>query len=161
MAGIMRLASRAPTPWENKMLKPIYAAAILIASGCVQSPANGTDAGDSTRPPGSVQPSTQEADWAAIVRLEDQAKAVAKTSGCASVSECRTAPVGNRACGGPRYYIAYCSRSTDSTALFRKLDEVAAAENAYNRKYQIVSTCEFRMPGELTLSGGECRAAGQ
>ena len=104
---------------------------------------------------------SQESDWAAIVRLEDQAKAIAKTSGCSSVSQCRTAPVGNRACGGPRYYIAYCAATTDSVALFRKLDEVASAENAYNRKYQLVSTCEFRMPPPLTLSGGECRVVDQ
>ncbi|MGI9141092.1 MAG: hypothetical protein ACR2GJ_08290 [Gemmatimonadaceae bacterium] len=143
------------------MLKSICIAAIIVISACVQPPVNGGDSGDSASPPASAQPGTQEADWAAIVRLEGQAKAIAKTSGCASVSECRTAPVGNRACGGPRYYMAYCSLSTDSVTLFRKLDEVAAAENAYNRKYQVMSTCEFRMPGELTLSGGECKAAGQ
>jgi len=123
--------------------------AALMVSACVQPPINGA-------PPG-----TQEADWAAIVRLEDQAKAIAKTTGCATVGQCRTAPVGNRACGGPRYYLAYCSTSTDSVALFRKLDEIAAAENAYNQKYQIASTCEFRMPPPLALSGGECRAAAQ
>lgn len=133
----------------------------LIVSACVQPPTNGAGAGDSTPPPASAQPGTQEADWAAILRLEDQAKAIARTSSCSSVSECRTAPVGNRACGGPRYYIAYCSTATDSVALFRKLDEVARAEDAYNRKYQLASTCEFRMPPPLTLSGGECRAAAQ
>ncbi|HUR91089.1 MAG TPA: hypothetical protein VMY38_00295 [Gemmatimonadaceae bacterium] len=122
--------------------------ALLLASACAQPPAGAT-------------PGNQEGDWAAIVRLEDQAKAIAKTAGCSSVEACRTAPVGNRACGGPRYYIAYCSATTDSVALFRKLDEVAAAENAYNRKYQLASTCEFRMPGSLALSGGECRAASQ
>lgn len=135
----------------------ILIVAVLIASACVQPPTNGAGDGDSAPPLTGVQPGSQEADWAAIVRLEDQAKAIAKTSGCASVSACRTAPVGNRACGGPRYYIAYCSTSTDSVALFRKLDEVAAAENAYNRKYQLASTCEFRMPAPLTLTSGECR----
>lgn len=135
--------------------------AALIVSACVQPPSNGAGPGDSAPPPAGAQPGSQEADWAAIVRLEDQAKAIAKTSGCSTVSQCRTAPVGNRACGGPRYYIAYCSASTDSAALFRKLDEVAAAENAYNRKYQIASTCEYRMPAPLALSGGECRAAGR
>ena len=134
--------------------------AALIVSACVQPPPNGS-VGDSTPPPSTAQPATQEADWAAILRLEDQAKGIAKTSGCGTVSQCRTAPVGNRACGGPRYYIAYCSTATDSVALFRKLDEVARAEDAYNRKYQLASTCEFRMPPPLTLSGGECRAAGQ
>ncbi len=125
--------------------------ALVLASGtlvaCGQLPMNGAG--------------SQEADWAAIVALENNAKAIAKTSGCSTLSECRTAPVGNRACGGPRYYIPYCAQSTDSVALFRKLDEVARAEDAYNRKYQIGSTCEFRMPPQLTFSGGECRAAGQ
>ena len=132
-----------------------------MASACVQPPPNGSVPDDSTSRPPGAQPGTQEADWAAILRLEDQAKAIAKTSGCSTVSQCRTAPVGNRACGGPRYYLAYCSTSTDSAALFRKLDEIVAAENAYNRKYQMASTCEFRMPPPLALSGGECRAAGQ
>lgn len=139
----------------------IYLVAALIVSACVQPPANGAGAGDSTPPPASAQPGSQEADWAAILRLEDQAKAIAKTAGCSTASQCRAAPVGNRACGGPRYYLAYCSTSTDSAALFRKLDEVVAAEDAYNRKYQLASTCEFRMPPPLALSGGECRAAGQ
>lgn len=139
-------------------LTRISAIALLVgASACVQPPANGSATGDSTPPSAG----SQDADWAAILRLEDQAKGIARTSGCSSAAQCRTAPVGNRACGGPRYYIAYCSAGTDSVALFRKLDEVAAAENAYNRKYEMVSTCEFRMPLPLTLSGGECRAVDQ
>jgi len=124
----------------------IFIVAALVASACVQPTTNGMER-------------SQEGDWAAILALEDQAKVIAKTPGCSTVSQCRTAPVGNRACGGPRYYIAYCSTSTDSVALFRKLAEVAAAEDAFNRKYQIGSTCEYRMPGEITLSGGECRTA--
>lgn len=100
---------------------------------------------------------SQESDWAAIVALENEAKEIAKTSGCGTVSECRTAPVGRRACGGPRYYIPYCALTTDSVALFRKLDQVAEAEREFNRKYQVGSTCEYRMPAPLTVSGGECR----
>ncbi|MEA2707381.1 MAG: hypothetical protein QOH22_2169 [Gemmatimonadaceae bacterium] len=100
----------------------------------------------------------QKADWAQIVALEDQAKALVKTDGCGSAGDCRTAPVGSRACGGPRYYLAYCSRTTDSAALFQKLDVVANAERAYNEHYQIASTCEFRMPPTVALSGGSCKA---
>jgi hypothetical protein len=100
----------------------------------------------------------QKTDWAQIVALEDQAKALVKTDGCSSTSECRTAAVGSRACGGPRYYLVYCSRTTDSAALFRKLDAVAAAEREYNAKYQLVSTCEFRLPPKVALSGASCQA---
>jgi hypothetical protein len=100
----------------------------------------------------------QKGDWAQIMALEDQAKAIAKTNGCANVGQCRTAPVGSRACGGPRYYLVYCSAGTDSAALFRKLDAVAAAEREYNTRYHLVSTCDFRSPPKIALSGGSCQA---
>jgi hypothetical protein len=100
----------------------------------------------------------QKADWQRILQLEEQAKAVIDTGGCTSADQCRSAPVGSRACGGPRYYLVYCARTTDSAALFRKLDAVAAAERAYNVKYQIMSTCEFRMPPDLGVTGGMCTA---
>jgi hypothetical protein len=100
----------------------------------------------------------QKADWAQIVALEDRAKALVKADGCSSAGDCRTAPVGSRACGGPRYYLVYCSKTTDSVALFQKLDAVASAERAYNEHYQIASTCEFRMPPTVALSGGSCKA---
>jgi len=99
----------------------------------------------------------QKTDWAQIVALEDQAKALIKTDGCSAAGECRTAAVGSRACGGPRYYLVYCSRTTDSAALFHKLDAVAAAERQYNARYQLVSTCEFRMPPKVALTGGSCQ----
>jgi len=99
----------------------------------------------------------QKADWEQIVALENQAKALLKADGCTSAGECRTAPVGSRACGGPRYYLVYCSRTTDSAALFRKLDAVAQAERDYNTRYNMVSTCEFRMPPTVALTGGSCR----
>lgn len=116
------------------------------------------DNGNSVPPVGSVGDTTMRStDWAAIEHLETQAKAIAKVEGCGSSSECRAAPVGSRACGGPRYYIPYCAKTTDSTALFSKLGEVAKAEQAYNKKYQLASTCEFRMPPAVEASGGSCR----
>jgi hypothetical protein len=101
----------------------------------------------------------QKADYAQITALEDQAKALVNTDGCSTTSDCRTAPVGSRGCGGPRYYLVYCSRTTDSAALFRKLDAVAAGEREYNSRYKIASTCEFRLPPKVALSGATCQAA--
>jgi len=100
----------------------------------------------------------QKADWGQIVALEDQAKALIKAGGCSSASQCRTAAVGSRACGGPRYYLVYCSLTTDSAALQRKLEAVAAAEQAYNQRYQLASTCEFRMPPQVAVVSGSCQA---
>jgi hypothetical protein len=98
----------------------------------------------------------QKADWDQILGLENQAKALVKTDGCSGADQCRSAAVGSRACGGPRYYLVYCATTTDTVALFSKLKEIAAAEEEYNRRYQIASTCEFRMPSKVAFAGGAC-----
>lgn len=131
-------------------------ATVMVLGSCTQRTPGGAPSG----PDGDkiVLTGDQKADWAQIVGIENEAKALVKTDGCSSAGECRTAPVGSKACGGPRYYLVYCSRTTDSAALFRKLDAVAAAEREYNTRYKIVSTCEFRLPPQLALSGGSCQA---
>ncbi len=98
-------------------------------------------------------------DRAEVDRLEQEARAIARTDGCNSSSQCRTAPVGAKACGGPRTYLVYCAATTDSVALFRKLAELEAAEKKYNETAGLVSTCEFRTPPGVVATGGSCREA--
>ena len=129
---------------------------VLALTACSQGAPGGAPSG----PDGNkiVLTGDQKADWAQILALENEAQALVKTDGCLSAGQCRTAPVGSRACGGPRYYLVYCSRSTDSVALFRKLDAVAAAEREYNGRYKIISTCEFRLPPKVAQGSGSCQA---
>lgn len=96
---------------------------------------------------------------AEVDRLEQEARAIARTDGCNSSSQCRTAPVGAKACGGPRTYLVYCAATTDSVALFRKLAELQAAEQKYNEQSGLASTCEYRLPPGVTAIGGSCREA--
>src|SRR5262245_46506865 len=104
------------------------------------------------------QPQDEQADQGRIARLEADARALARTNGCSSSDQCRTAPVGARPCGGPRDYIVYCARTTDSAALFRKLDELRQAEMEFNRKTGAASTCEFRTPPVVGLEAGQCKS---
>lgn len=136
------------------MSRLLTAALSIAIVGACSPPAASID------PPGGPgkNSAAQEADWAGILQLETQAKALAKTEGCTSSGDCRSAPVGQKACGGPRYYIAWCAKSTDSAALYSKLAEITKAEQAYNQKYQIVSTCEFRVAPAVVSSGGSCVA---
>jgi len=98
------------------------------------------------------------ADTNRIARLEREARALAHADGC-SAGACRTAPVGSRPCGGPREYVVYCAATTDSAALFAKLAELARAEEAFNAASGMASTCEYRMPPNVTVQGGRCVAA--
>lgn len=147
---------------HNRVRSALLSGCLAVLAACVSnSVAGDTDTGASPPANTGQAPGTataQQTDWAAIEKLEGEAKAIAKTSGCQASSECRTAGVGSRACGGPRYYIPYCAKATDSAALASKLDEVAKTEQAYNTKYQLASTCEMRMPPPVALTGGACTA---
>jgi hypothetical protein len=127
-----------------------WALAFLVA--CAAPPQHAADS--------AMQRSGDAAnDTARLARLEREARAIAKTEGCSSASACRTAPVGWRVCGGPRTYIVYCPATTDSVALFRKLDELKAAETAYNEQSGMLSTCEMRLPPAVTVQAGRCMAS--
>jgi hypothetical protein len=144
------------------------AVTMLVAVGC--STQGRSAGGDTARKTTIATPSatSEQAPTAAhdtisaqarIARLEADARALVKTTGCNSATECHTAPVGERACGGPRDYVVYCPATTDTVALFKKLDELKAAEIEYNKSSNAMSTCEFRMPPKTSLIGGSCRQA--
>ncbi|HKR09702.1 MAG TPA: hypothetical protein VJS39_10965 [Gemmatimonadaceae bacterium] len=131
----------------------VYMVALSLILGCSanQTPPDPT--------PGKIVfTGDQKSDWDQILALENEAKALVKADGCLSADQCRTAPVGSRACGGPRYYLVYCAKTTDTAALFKKLAAIAAAEQEFNKRYQVVSTCEFRMPAKVALIGSSCQA---
>lgn len=136
----------------SKAAIPNDQASADTAPAVTPAPMGGSDSGATS----SDLTPEQQTDWNAVEKLEAAAKAIAVLDGCPTASDCRTAPVGSRACGGPRYYIPWCAKTTDSVALYKKLDEVAAAERAYNTKYNLASTCEMRMPPVVTSSAGVC-----
>ena len=97
---------------------------------------------------------------AEVTRLEARLRELASTDGCDSVAQCRAAPLGERACGGPRDYVVYCAATTDETALLAVVDSLKNAETQLNAATGAVSTCEFRMPPDLAVEAGKCGAVG-
>jgi len=126
----------------------------VLAAACVAPPKGAPDSSDSSGNRVSTPPVVNE--LTRLARLEQDARALVRVDGCDSSESCRTAPLGWRGCGGPRTYLVYCAKTTDSTALFRKLEELKEAEIAYNAKSGMMSTCEMRMPPVVTASGGRC-----
>lgn len=115
----------------------------------------GAPGGAGSAIPGSASAGASGGTTAEIARLEREARALARIDGCTR-GQCRTAPVGHRACGGPRTYIPYCARTTDSVALFRKLDALARAEQAYQAREGMMSTCEFMTAPAVRAEAGRC-----
>jgi hypothetical protein len=151
-----------PRGWATTSGLAAFALGATIG-GCGPTPRQGdSSAGETQRGETSRQdatPARSETAQERLQRLEREARALARAEGCQSSSDCRAAAVGDRPCGGPRTYLVYCARTTDSVALYRKLEELARAERAYNQEQGLMSTCEFRTPPAVTAEGGSCRAA--
>ena len=109
--------------------------------------------GQSGPPPG------YEADSAALGRLFDEARALARREGCPNSAQCRAVAIGSKACGGPRGYVIYCPLTTDEPALRRKAAEATQTERAFNVKYQLASDCAYVMVPPLESAGGTCQIA--
>ena len=134
-----------PSPWR------VAFAVIALVTACATPAQRGRDSASAER--------SAADDTARIARLELEARALASTGGCDAASSCRAAPVGSRGCGGPRDYVVYCPATTDTTALLRKLEELARVESAHNEREGVISTCQMRLPPPLSVSGGRCVAA--
>lgn len=122
---------------------------------CVQSPSS--DSEESPPDQRAAQPSgrvTRDT----LAALEARARRIVNPNGCSSAASCRSAPVGAKACGGPRDFLVFCPLTTDTTALFSTLDELKRLEEQYNRQEGIVSDCMLMMAPELALEGGACVA---
>jgi hypothetical protein len=93
------------------------------------------------------------------VQLETEARELVVAEGCTDVSQCRAAPVGVQACGGPRDYVVYCSAATDENALLRALKRLEQREERFNRQCDVVSICVFLLEPQLELVNGVCQEA--
>jgi hypothetical protein len=86
-------------------------------------------------------PSGNEAsDRATLDEVRARARALASTTGC-TTGTCEVLGLGQKPCGGPWEYVAYCPTTTDGTALRAAATELARVERAFNERYGVVSDC--------------------
>jgi hypothetical protein len=97
---------------------------------------------------------------AEVARLERRLRDLAIPSGCDSAGQCKTAPIGERACGGPREYVLYCPLTSNEPELLAVVDSLKQAEMRHNQATGAVSTCEYRLPPNAAVVGGRCVVAG-
>ena len=140
------------------MRRFIPAGFLLLLTACNPKSVPSDTPADS---PSSGVISSEDSDRKVIEELEADARALAKVDRCSVAADCRAVPIGARGCGGPRDFIVYCARATDSLALHARIAAADSAEMAYNTKYKVVSTCELRLPPRVVLSEGSCAASVQ
>ena len=135
--------------------------AIIVGITAMACARNNQGGGDTSRAADSMSAGRgQQGDLRAEVqRLEERLRSLAKADGCQTASGCKTVPVGERACGGPREHVVYCPLTTDEPALFAVVDSLRQAETRYNESTGAVSTCEYRLPPTPAVEGGRCVAA--
>ena len=84
--------------------------------------------------------SNQEDDLAELQELKTKITAMAKNKSCEESSQWDFIALGNKACGGPKEYIAY-SKNIEVSKFLNLVDQYTKAEKAYNQKWKIGSDC--------------------
>lgn len=90
--------------------------------------------------------------------LASEARALANPRGCEKVEECEMAGFGHKPCGGPREYIAWCSRTTDAKTLRTRLEALEKAEKAWQEEAGLKSNCGLARQPRLQWVDGVCLA---
>lgn len=91
--------------------------------------------------------------------LMQQIKAEIGSAACDTSAQCRSLPVGSRACGGPESYLPYSTKVSDAAKLQRLASQDSAARKEQDTRAGMVSTCQMIMDPGATCSAGRCVAA--
>lgn len=86
---------------------------------------------------------SQKYDQAQLDKLKAEIDAEISKEKCtdATTNEWKPAPMGSKACGGPKYYVAYPAKM--EATILPKIESYNAKEAEFNKKYNITSDCSF------------------
>ncbi|MFD1162856.1 hypothetical protein [Hwangdonia seohaensis] len=96
----------------------------------------------------------QEKDHQKLMDLYNEIYNLSISVSCTNAEDWTFTAYGAKACGGPQGFIAY-SNQIDTDAFLQKVQAYNEAENAYNIKWEIVSTCDVpQQPKGVTCQNG-------
>jgi hypothetical protein len=84
--------------------------------------------------------SSKEMDNATLSQLLKDINDLANSKPCGDSKTWKTAPIGEKACGGPANYIAY-STEIDTECFLKKVTHFTEQTKKFNKKYGIISDC--------------------
>jgi hypothetical protein len=86
-------------------------------------------------------------------------RALIGNASCTDASQCRTLPIGARACGGPEGYLAYSTSSAPEAEL-KTLAERHKQERAdFHAKSGMLSNCRYMPDPGAVCVAGTCQLA--
>ncbi len=88
---------------------------------------------------------TQEEELEILKKMLAEIEAIADSVVCENAEEWEYTPIGSKACGGPSGFIAY-STKIDVPSFLEKVETYTKAEDDFNKKWGIVSTCDVLLP---------------
>jgi hypothetical protein len=86
--------------------------------------------------------SEQEADHQNLIDLFNELSELANSEACNNSADWKFTAYGSKACGGPQGFISY-STKIDVSAFLKKIEEYTVAEDNFNKKWGVVSTCDL------------------
>lgn len=133
-------------------LARLCGALLLAAAGTACS-------GVSNSAPAAPAP-VKSASPAPTTDLLQQLHAEIGNAACDSSQQCKTIPVGHKACGGPETYLAWSAKGSDGAKLRRLADAYGAQRKAENLASGMLSNCSATMDPGATCSAGRCVSGG-
>lgn len=93
----------------------------------------------------SVALSDQEKEHQELMNVFTEIKNLSESVSCSDKSDWSFTAYGSKACGGPQGYIPY-SNQIDVNTFLTKVQLYTALEDAFNQKWQVISTCDVESP---------------
>jgi hypothetical protein len=140
------------------------AAALIAAGTACSEPSNSaapaTPAASASAPAAAASPARAAAPVAAsegaASSLGARITAEIGDAACDTASQCRTLPVGSKACGGPAGFLPWSSKRSNGELLATLAAEQASAEREQNAKSGMMSTCSVEQDPGASCTAGKC-----
>jgi hypothetical protein len=126
--------------------------ALLLGLGACSGVAASGDSPPPARPAAPVAPQAPAPSQAMWQKIQEEIGDAA----CDNAGQCRTLPVGHKACGGPEGYVAYSTKNTDAAKLAQLAADHAAARKGENERSGMASNCMMERDPGATCSAGRC-----
>jgi len=153
-----------------KILLPLLFACTACTSEASAPPAppappSAAQAAPAPAPAAPVSPSAPAPAQAPAAKQDDllaQIRGLIGTASCTDASQCRTLPIGARACGGPEGYLAYSTSSAPEAELKALAERHKQQRADFHAKSGMMSNCRYMPdPGAVCVAGTCQLAAGK